>query len=643
MKIINKIHQTIKKHKLLIAIFLVALLIRILSVYSAPIKIWDESVYLNLGTDLSKNLLDYSFSHGWSDFIPSGEDNLYGFPKAGFRAPLLPYIIAFFHILHINFLINFFMPLIGALSTILIYLLGKEIFNKKTGLISALFLAFIPVHVNYSGRVLTDVLVTFLILLSFLSFWKGFERGHKKHKILFGLFFAIAVLSRYTALWLIPVFLSYLLIRNRSLKFLRDKYLWLSVLVFLITLTPWFIYGILTYNNPVGAFIHGARASMYWGGSQTWHLYFDYWWQMLSIVGFIFIYAIYYILNKKEFVKKEIYLLLIWITVFLGMVILIPHKEDRFILPIVPAITLISGYVIEKVRNNRNLIIGVITGILVFSSYLNLNNTYSSNHNINTECYRQVGSKLGQIQGEFLVVSENTSLFRNFSQQESAYYPITINEETIKSLTTSANKKVYFVFTKYNSGFNTVTWKNLNKIMAKNYNIIFACPQDGEINWIYSNAVVNPGKNLIPNNSFEVNEKKFWVTNTPAFVTIDNDNNGSYPSSHSSAKITGSSTEADLHSSLIPVQTGSAYEFRVYTNTEKLKTGELGLLIDEYSSTNKWLKAKWLGGAGPGSEKYIAALYKPESPSVSAIRIHAYLTKNSGGTAYLDNYQLYKE
>jgi len=129
------------------------------------------------------------------------------------------------------------MPLIGALSVIILYLLGKEIFNKKVGLISSLIFAFIPLHVFYSGRILTDVLFTFFVLLTFLSFWKGDEKGNKNQRILFGIFLALALLSRYTALWIIPVFFIYLLIKNKSFKFLKERNLWISILAFFITLT----------------------------------------------------------------------------------------------------------------------------------------------------------------------------------------------------------------------------------------------------------------------------------------------------------------------------------------------------------------------------------------------------------------------
>jgi len=90
------IQKLIKKNKWLIIILGLALIVRILFSFSMPIPLWDETIYLNLGEDLSQNPLDYSFSNGWSDYIPSGGDNFYGYPKAGFRAPLLPYIISIF-------------------------------------------------------------------------------------------------------------------------------------------------------------------------------------------------------------------------------------------------------------------------------------------------------------------------------------------------------------------------------------------------------------------------------------------------------------------------------------------------------------------------------------------------------------------
>jgi len=478
-----KIKNWIKKNKFIIGIFVIALVIRVFFIFIMPIKLWDETIYTNLGYDLSENLFQYSFTHGWSDYVPGNQLNT----NAGFRAPFLPYLISVFYFLKLKFLINFIMPIVGAFSIILFYFLGNEIFNKSVGLISSLFFAFMPLHVFYSGRILTGVLFTFFILLTFLSFWHGYEKGNKKHKILFGVFLALALLSRYTALWIIPIFFLYFLVRNKSLKFLKDKYLWYSLLAFFLILIPWFIYGVFEYNNPLGAFIHGAKASSYWGGLQPWNFFFNYWWEMFSIIGFIFIIGLIYILYKKDFFKKEIYLLLIWFAFFLGMAIYMPHKEDRFILAIVPTIALISGYFVDKIKKYKKLIILGIVLILVISLGFNFYNTYNIYHNTNTKCFGEVASKLQNIDGDFMMVSENPPLFRYYVKKESAYYPDVLDEEGIKELSNSTNKDVYFIFTKFNSGFETEKWQNLKRIMEKNYNLVFECSKDKEVNWIYSN------------------------------------------------------------------------------------------------------------------------------------------------------------
>ncbi|MGY4884462.1 MAG: ArnT family glycosyltransferase [Nanobdellota archaeon] len=480
--------KIISKNKWIIAIFIIAFIIRLIFIFSMPTKLWDETIYLNLGYDLSKNPLDYSFSNGWGDFMPSGGDENYSYPKAGFRAPILPYLLSLFYFFRLNFLIPIIIPLIGALSVILIYILGKEVFNKRIGIISALFLTFIPLHVFYSTRILTEVLFTFFILLTFIYFWKGYEKEDKKSKILFGVFLGLSLLSRYTALWIIPIFLIYFLIRDKSLKFLKDKYLWYSILAFFLILLPWLIYGIFEYTNPIGAFIHGFKAAAYWGGQQNWSFFFTNWLKMFSVIGIIFIFVLVYILYKKEFLKKEIYLFLTWFILFLGISICMPHKEDRFIIPLIPPLVILSSYFIDKIKKYKEIIIAILIILLIFSLEINFYNTHRTYNNINVRCLEEVGEKLKEIQGEFIIVSENPPLFRYYTKQENAYYPDKLNEETIRNFEDSKDKPIYFVFVRFNSGFETEKWKNLKEIMQENYTLLFECAKDKEVNWIYSNV-----------------------------------------------------------------------------------------------------------------------------------------------------------
>lgn len=466
-----------KETKVLIALFIIAFIIRGIFVFSTPLKIWDETVYANLGYDLSKNPFDYSVrNNGWSDFIPSGGDDFYAWPKMGFRAPLLPYLLSLFYSLNLDFLVSFFVVFVGALSVCLVYILGKKMFNEKIALYSAIFFVLIPLHIIYSAKILTDVLFTFFVLLTFFSFWEGYENNKKKYKVLFGLFLAIALLSRYTALWIMPVFLFYFLIRDKSLKFLKDKYLWYAALVFLLALIPWFIYGVSEYNNPIGAFIHGAKAAAYWGGIQSWHFFFDYWWKMFSIIGIVFVFGVLYALYKKEFMKKEIYLILIWFAFFLGMAIYMPHKEDRFVLAIVPAICLISGFFVDRIKKYKKVVLIGIIIISLFSLYFQFSTIYKNSYTGTNICFLEANKFLEKNEGA-LIITDESSIVYYYTKKETHFYPNPWNIESLRDLISRdyKNKSSYILFTDSDMPLSEDRYKKTKEDLDKNFEKVFEC------------------------------------------------------------------------------------------------------------------------------------------------------------------------
>jgi 4-amino-4-deoxy-L-arabinose transferase-like glycosyltransferase len=478
-----------KENWILLAILIVGFLIRLEFVLISNVPWWDESVYLNLGSDLSKNPLHYSLENsGWSDFIPLTEDTDYNSPKIGFRPPLLPYLLAFFYFLKLDFLIKFLLPLIGTLTIFLVYLLGKEMFDKKVGIISAAIFSLIPIHVIYSAKILNDVLVTFFIVLAFLFFWKGFEKGKEKYKIFFGITLGIGLLTRYTMLWVILIFPAYLLIRDKSLKFLKDKHLWYAILGFFAVLIPWFIYGYFEYGNIFGGFIHGFKAAAYWGGRQSWMFFFQNSWYLFSISGVLFILSLVWIFFKKEYKKKEIYILLIWSIFYFAMLIIMPHKEGRFVIPIVPAISLIIGYSLDKIKKYKKIIFVAILLILFLSCIWMFINDMKISSNVNTKCFIETMDFLKSQNGEYKTISENPAIVRYFTNTESSFYP-EINENSFSEVSNSTNKKVYFVFNRLNSGFETEKWTNLKEILSENYKLEFECPEDSEVNFVYSDEL----------------------------------------------------------------------------------------------------------------------------------------------------------
>jgi 4-amino-4-deoxy-L-arabinose transferase-like glycosyltransferase len=469
-----------KETKILIALFLIAFVIRGVFTLSTPLRIWDETVYADLGYDLSRNPLDYSVrNNGWSDFIPSGGDDLYAWPKMGFRAPLLPYLLSLFYLFNLDLLVIFFVVFIGALSVVPVYVMGKKLFNEKVSLYSSIFFLLTPLHVTYSAKILTGVLFTFFVLLTFLSFWKGYEEENKKHKVLFGAFLALSLLARYTTLWIMPIFLLYFLARDRSLKFIKDKYLWYSILAFFLILVPWLVYGSVEYNHPLGAFIHGAKASAYWGGVQNWHFFFDYWWQMFSIIGVVFILGVFYILYKKEFLKKEIYLLLIWFAFFLGIAIYMPHKEDRFILAIVPTIALISGFFFDRIRAYKKIILIGIILITSFSLYSQFSATYGNSYTGTNICFLE-SNRFLERQSNALIITDESPIVYHYTEEETHFYPDPWSYGSLDDLIKKhySDKESFVLFTDFDMPLNDDEHIRIKDDLDKNLKKVFECSKD---------------------------------------------------------------------------------------------------------------------------------------------------------------------
>ncbi|MBU1854367.1 MAG: glycosyltransferase family 39 protein, partial [Nanoarchaeota archaeon] len=86
----------------------------------------------------------------------------------------------------------------GISSIIMIYILGKELFNRRIGVITSLFLAFSSYHIFYSQEARMYSLLFFLSLISMYFFIKYFNNNNKN---CLKFFCITTVLSLYTHLF----------------------------------------------------------------------------------------------------------------------------------------------------------------------------------------------------------------------------------------------------------------------------------------------------------------------------------------------------------------------------------------------------------------------------------------------------------
>lgn len=267
----------------------------------------------------------------------------------------------------------------SSLSVIVIYKLGKELFNKETGLIAASLLVFSPYALNYAQDAKMYALFWFLSSVSFLYFFR-IVKGDKRNVNAFYIF--ATTLCCYT------MFTGFLLLTAQSLIFLifadktrRRKWFIGQLIVFLFCL-PWIIHFLSSRHD------FGLEGEQYRAGN-----YIDLLLRALpSFAGgvfgatgkincFLFVFLIVYAFSDGIFVTcksrgpvcashKSSYFLFYWTVVPL----LIYFAFDYFIFPSslhtrhigflhIPLLLVISGQISKFNKPFKSILVAVLITI----------------------------------------------------------------------------------------------------------------------------------------------------------------------------------------------------------------------------------------------------------------------------------------
>ena len=107
--------------------------------------------------------------------------------------------------------------LLGALTVVLVYQAARSIYDERTGILAALFLAVSPLHHRFSQMARTDIPATFLVMLAFFFALQLSRRPGLRFYALAGLFVGLATATKYTAgLAIIPLLLAHFVAKTRA-------------------------------------------------------------------------------------------------------------------------------------------------------------------------------------------------------------------------------------------------------------------------------------------------------------------------------------------------------------------------------------------------------------------------------------------
>lgn len=213
-------------------IFIISLIIRLVYVLPlSPDKLSPDAYnWMNIAWSIATG-------HGWGDtWRPPGYALWLGIIFSVFGKSIL--------------IARIFNGLLGSITCVIIFLIGKKIFSSTVGKISAFLVAFYPYLIAYTGDLLSETFLTFIISIAVLFVILTNENPAWKNIIITGILIGLAGLTKSTIL---PFF------------FLACGWLWWQTKSFrtgfmvgvftLLTIAPWtlrnYLYHDKNYVMPV--------------------------------------------------------------------------------------------------------------------------------------------------------------------------------------------------------------------------------------------------------------------------------------------------------------------------------------------------------------------------------------------------------
>ncbi|OGY44597.1 MAG: hypothetical protein A2729_00155 [Candidatus Buchananbacteria bacterium RIFCSPHIGHO2_01_FULL_39_14] len=281
----------------------------------------------------------------------------------------------------------------GVISVLLIYLIGKIIANQNFGLLAALFFAVNNFAIWISRIGLQESLLISLILASFYFFILALEKQNYL-TLAFG-FLALSFLTKYTAIFILPVYLLILFWQKRG--WLKSRQLYLSVLLFLIIISPVIFYNLFLFQSR-GHFdlqlsyifgltdkvtgwqeLPGKSDLSIWQRfinlPQALTLYLSPLFLLVLFSGLVYsLYSIFLPLNLRGSEKGLFNLKLIWLgLLFLVLLVGLVGPQIRFLAMFVPFFILLLAYFWQEILTRHKIFSFFLIIFVAFEIFYSVN------------------------------------------------------------------------------------------------------------------------------------------------------------------------------------------------------------------------------------------------------------------------------
>lgn len=328
-----------KKRKIVIALIVIVSILRILSVFTISNNdlIFDEASHMNIARGLAEGT-DYGY--------------IYNEYSDAFRPPVYPLAITpFFWIFGSSeFVARSVSAIFGILGVAVIYFLGKKLYSRDLGLYSALILIANPMHWFYSSKAMVEGIFIFLIILFLYTFYSSFK--DRRYLIPSVVLLVLIFLTKYTGIVVSLFFVLFILLWKRDL--LKSKYLYLSFALALLVLTPWMAFNLRVYGEPLeavgylfGKNVEAAEANV----MLNMYTFYIFVVVIESALFLPFMLAGFYFMFRDR--DRNFFPFILFFILFMISLSTLSVKRPRYLLPVLPVLTIATAYCFMKLRKYK--------------------------------------------------------------------------------------------------------------------------------------------------------------------------------------------------------------------------------------------------------------------------------------------------
>jgi len=248
----------------IVAILLVSVFLRFYGFQKPHGLTFDEGLYSEfIAEQLMKDPLNYSTQEAYRYQTSLGGNIPKYLDRPLFKhPPLYNYFIALSyklfgssHLSAVSVSIMF-----GSLMILIVFLLGRELYDDRVGILAAFFLCIDPVHWICSEKIWMETTMSFFMLAAVYLFVLGQKR--KVYMVLSGLSVGLAMLTKYPGALAFLAIISFAMFFDRSL--FKQKYFWVLCFVSILVFSPWIIWNWSVYDNLNDAFLSAHIVGAYW-------------------------------------------------------------------------------------------------------------------------------------------------------------------------------------------------------------------------------------------------------------------------------------------------------------------------------------------------------------------------------------------